>query len=113
MKRILILVCAYVTVCLASTVTLVRAQPQAGEPHLDAKACADSERLTLGDTHALQDRSRDAATDGANPGDKLARTDGVICPPPDLDPDIRAPAPGGGRTPVIPPFVIEPGTQAK
>jgi hypothetical protein len=27
----------------------------------------------------------------------------VICPPPYLDPDIRAPAPGGGRTPVIPP----------
>jgi len=109
MKRILILVCAYVAVCLISTVTLVRAQTQADNPKLDAKACADRERLALGDTYQLQGKE----TDGANPGEKLARTDGVICPPPHLDPDIRAPAPGGGRTPVIPPSAVEPGTQAK
>lgn len=34
--------------------------------------------------------------------DKLARTDGVICPP-DIDPDIKAPTPQGGPMPVIPP----------
>jgi len=27
----------------------------------------------------------------------------VICPPADVDPDMHKPAPGGGRTPVIPP----------
>jgi len=36
-------------------------------------------------------------------GDKLARSDGVLCPPAGIDPEMRAPAPGGGRTPVIPP----------
>src|SRR5262245_32626533 len=36
-------------------------------------------------------------------GDKLARSDGVLCPPTDLDPEMRAPAPDTGNTPVIPP----------
>jgi len=36
-------------------------------------------------------------------GDQLAKTDGVLCPPPDVDPEIRAPTPGGGNMPVIPP----------
>jgi hypothetical protein len=33
---------------------------------------------------------------------RLEQTDGVICPP-DIDPDIKAPTPQGGRMPVIPP----------
>jgi len=36
-------------------------------------------------------------------GDRLARSDGVLCPPANIDPQMRAPPPGGGRTPVIPP----------
>lgn len=36
-------------------------------------------------------------------GDKLARSDGVLCPPAGVDPDMRAPTPDAGRTPVIPP----------
>ena len=36
-------------------------------------------------------------------GDKLARSDGVLCPPAGIDPEIRAPTPDGGKTPVIPP----------
>jgi hypothetical protein len=36
-------------------------------------------------------------------GDKLARSDGVLCPPAGVDPDIRAPTPDTGNTPVIPP----------
>jgi hypothetical protein len=36
-------------------------------------------------------------------GDKLARSDGVLCPPPGVDPAIRAPTPETGNTPVIPP----------
>ena len=75
--------------------------PEAGAPpppHLDPKACADRERLTLGDTQGTQGRPAQESL-----SEKLARTDGVICPPPGLDADIRIPAPGGGRTPVIPP----------
>jgi hypothetical protein len=36
-------------------------------------------------------------------GDKLARSDGVLCPPPGVDPEMHAPTPNVGNTPVIPP----------
>lgn len=35
--------------------------------------------------------------------EKLARSDGVICPPSGVDPEIRTPAPDVGNMPVIPP----------
>jgi hypothetical protein len=36
-------------------------------------------------------------------GDKLAKSDGVLCPPAGVDPEMRAPTPNTGNTPVIPP----------
>jgi hypothetical protein len=36
-------------------------------------------------------------------GDKLAKSDGVLCPPEGVDPEIHAPTPDTGNTPVIPP----------
>jgi hypothetical protein len=37
-------------------------------------------------------------------GDKLAKSEGVLCPPSGIDPEMHAPAPeSGGNTPVIPP----------
>ena len=36
-------------------------------------------------------------------GDKLAKSDGVLCPPAGVDPEMRAPTPDAGNTPVIPP----------
>lgn len=77
---------------------VVPSQPQT--PKLDPKACTDRDRLSGDDT---------VETDGnapsqENTSDKLARTDGVICPPPGLDPAIPAPGdPGASRMPVIPP----------
>jgi hypothetical protein len=35
--------------------------------------------------------------------DKLAKSDGVLCPPAGVDPEIRAPTPDTGNMPVIPP----------
>ncbi|QOZ28582.1 hypothetical protein [Bradyrhizobium sp. CCBAU 51753] len=40
---------------------------------------------------------------GQSLGDKLAKSDGVLCPPAGVDPEMRAPTPEGGTTPVIPP----------
>jgi hypothetical protein len=34
---------------------------------------------------------------------QLARSGGVICPPANLDAEIKAPTPEGGKTPIIPP----------
>jgi len=36
-------------------------------------------------------------------GERLARSDGVLCPPAGVDPEMRAPTPEGGNMPVIPP----------
>lgn len=70
-------------------------------PRLDSKACRDRDRLRQGNT---VENEGVAPPQQDDPGDRLARTDGVLCPPPELDPDIRAPAPrNGGNMPVIPP----------
>jgi hypothetical protein len=36
-------------------------------------------------------------------GDKLAKSGGVLCPPPGVDPEMHAPTPQGGTMQVIPP----------
>jgi hypothetical protein len=40
---------------------------------------------------------------GAPLSDRLAKSDGVLCPPAGIDPEIRAPTPDAGNMPVIPP----------
>lgn len=47
-------------------------------------------------------------TDNKTLSDKLADSNGVICPPPHVDPDMKQPAPPGGITPVIPPSAVTP-----
>jgi hypothetical protein len=73
----------------------------AQSPAPDAKACKPGERLQQTESGP----KAPASTTGENLSEKLARTDGVICPP-NTDPDIKAPTPQAGKTPVIPP----PGT---
>ena len=68
--------------------------PQA--PKLDPRACAD---LKSGGTPGSDVLARRGELT-----EQLARSDGVICPPPGLDPNIRAPAPSTqSDMPVIPP----------
>jgi hypothetical protein len=72
------------------------------DPMPDPKACAPGERLRAG----VEGPRAPTVGSGEHLSDKLARTDGVICPPAGVDTEIRAPTPDAGRTPVIPP----PGT---
>jgi hypothetical protein len=60
-------------------------------------ACADDQRSRGG--AAASQRSDRGDKDLS---DKLAQTDGILCPP-NVDPDIKAPTPPGGTMPVIPP----------
>jgi hypothetical protein len=63
---------------------------------VDPKGCAPGERLQT-DGKAPDGKA------GEPLSDKLARTDGVICPP-NVDPEIKAPTPqSGNKMPVIPP----------
>ena len=64
----------------------------------DPKACTDR-KDTVGQGDQPHQRSDDKSL-----SDRLARSDGVICPPRQVDPDIRQPPPSnGGAMPVIPP----------
>lgn len=70
----------------------------------DSKACGP------GGTHATVGQGGDMVVRKPNDetlSSKLAGTGGVICPPGQVDPEIRAPTPEAGRTPVIPPGAVE------
>jgi hypothetical protein len=76
--------------------TVVAASAQDRSSAVDPKGCAPSERLQT-DGKAPDGKTGDTLSD------KLARTDGVICPP-NVDPEIKAPTPqSGNKMPVIPP----------
>ena len=66
-----------------------------------------SERLRARSDVQTDGKAADGKAPEAKAGeplsDKLARTDGVICPP-NVDPEIKAPTPqSGNKMPVIPP----------
>jgi hypothetical protein len=88
---------------MTSTVPCV-AQNTPAPPTLDPKACSDEQRLRLPNGTALQSPDPQSP-DPSNRtlSEKLARSEGVLCPPAGVDPEIAQPPPGGGRTPVIPP----------
>ena len=70
------------------------------------KGCAPSERLQT-DGKAPDSKA------GEPLSDKLARTDGVICPP-NVDQEMRAPTPpSSNKMPVIPPPGSPGGDQSK
>ena len=70
---------------------------------LDPKACANRQDIVGQDTVGQGSREG-ARSDSTNLSDKLARSDGVICPPDRVDPEIKQPAPeSGGTMSVIPP----------
>jgi hypothetical protein len=92
---------AVLTVLLGATAPCVAQSTLPGSgptaPARDPKACSDEPRL----------RGGAIAPQPANPrnetlSEKLQQTDGVLCPP-NIDPDIKAPTPDGGKMPVIPP----------
>ena len=81
----------------AVTAAAAQDRPSAADP----KGCAPSERLQT-DGKATDPKVPDAKA-GEPLSDKLARTDGVLCPP-NVDPQIKAPTPqSGNKMPVIPP----------
>lgn len=97
---------AMVAAILAPTLAAAQAPPKTQTPiapkteQLDPKACASSDiRSTVGqggDVQVLKPNDSSLSN-------KLARSDGVICPPAHVDPEIKAPSPPGGTMQVIPP----------
>jgi hypothetical protein len=84
------------------------AEPQAEtrDPKACANARADIDKKGDVDVRDPKDRSL---------SEQLAKSDGVICPPPAVDPAIHAPTPDtGSKTPVIrPPAADDPAVRPK
>jgi hypothetical protein len=80
--------------------TPVTPPAQTAPPPLRGTNCAPTESTQQGSI-APQGTTTGQRTEPL--GDKLARSDGVLCPPAGVDPAMRAPTPDTGNTPVIPP----------
>lgn len=94
----------------APEVVLAQAPPSpANPPSATAPSNIDRPKQNCTPTQALpQDGTlapRTNTTGQANEAltDKLVKSDGVLCPPPGVDPEMHAPTPQGGPMPVIPP----------
>jgi hypothetical protein len=75
-------------------------------PDRAAANCAPMQPAPHSGATVPEGKPPEGATTGqrAEPlGDRLARSDGVLCPPAGVDPEMHAPAPDTGKTPVIPP----------
>ncbi|CAN5323490.1 hypothetical protein BH10PSE11_BH10PSE11_14190 [soil metagenome] len=95
---------------LMPAVTLAQAPPAPAAPQAQtappnparaATNCTPTEVVPQDGTLAPR-----GATTGRAPeslGDRLAKSDGVLCPPSGVDPEMHAPTPQGGPMPVIPP----------
>lgn len=93
---------------LLPTLAVAQTAPKPSTPiapkteQLDPKACASSDTqatVGLGNMGGDMQMQKNGIL-----SEKLARSDGVICPPAHVDPEIRVPTPpGGAAMPVIPP----------
>jgi hypothetical protein len=82
------------------------AQERPAGPTVDTKACAQQQRVQAG-----EQAPRAPNQSGETLSEKLARSDGVLCPP-EVDSGMQAPTPEGGRTPVVPPPAAEGGDES-
>jgi hypothetical protein len=96
-----------IAVALALPISALAQAPPASKPPVEPKAehgnvnpCADAP-ATVG--KGRRDVDAKQPQQDKNLSQKLAQSNGVICPPPTADPGIRKPAPPGGPMPVIPP----------
>jgi hypothetical protein len=103
-KHALLLVYMLVTsagVAVAQAPPVAATPPAQTAPPESTSNCAPTKPVPPRGTIAPEGATTGQA--GEPLGDKLAKSDGVLCPPPGVDPEIRAPTPDAGNTPVIPP----------
>jgi len=101
-----------ITAKLAASILIVTIAAAQDRPLPPTKDIPETERGRGNCSSAIEPSER-SRTEGrgqaeqgqgsANLSDKLSKSEGVICPPRGLDPEIAMPPPGGGVTPVIPP----------
>jgi hypothetical protein len=99
-----------VSIALLSTAALAQSPPATPLPTAPKADQAQAAACAHADTQATVGQGGDVKVptpEGGKPlGQKLAQSNGVICPPDAVDTGIHAPTPQTGKMPVIPP----PGT---
>ena len=95
--RFAMLVAALSLPAAAQTPPKAREQVVPRGDHIDRNNCGDS-HATVGQGGVPTEKP-----DGRDLSERLAQSGGVLCPPPYIDPAIKAPTPPGGSMPVIPP----------
>jgi hypothetical protein len=98
-----------VSLLLTSTAAFAQSPPKTSVPATPKSEQQQSATCAHADTQATVGQGGDVnvpTPEGKPLGDKLAQSNGVICPPDAVDPAIHAPTPQQGKMPVIPP----PGT---
>jgi hypothetical protein len=105
MKYSLYLICGLAAVSAAAS---AQAPPSPATPPAQTAPPAPGRVTDCAPTRPVPPRGTIAPEGSTGPqaealGDKLAKSDGVLCPPPGVDPAIRAPTPDTGNMPVIPP----------
>ena len=104
MKHLALISCALIVFPAAATAQAPPAPatpPAQTAPPAPANNCEPMRPVPPQGTIAPEGSTTGRATEPL--GDKLARSNGVLCPPAGVDPEIRAPTPDAGNTPVIPP----------
>jgi hypothetical protein len=89
------------TIALAQAPPVMPSPPTAAAPAPSSANCAPSRIAPEQGTITTPDATTGQAREPL--GDKLARSDGVLCPPAGIDSEMRVPAPDVGNMPVIPP----------
>lgn len=100
---------ALLAAALMPALALAQAPPASKPPSAQAAKPAQSRDCANPSGAATTGQRGDADVakpDGSNLSQKLAQSNGVLCPPQEVDPAMRAPTPPAGRMPVIKP----PGT---
>jgi hypothetical protein len=105
-KRSLLLVCGLSGLVVMSGIAAAQAPPTPTTPPEriappPSQSPVGCEPMGQDSPRALEDSTVGHAKEPIS--DKLARSDGVLCPPSDVDRGMRAPAPDIGKTPIIPP----------
>ena len=98
-----------IALTLTSVAAFAQSPPKTAAPAMPKAEQQQSAACAHADTQATVGQGGDAKVpmpEGKPLGEKLAQSNGVICPPDAVDPAIHAPTPHTGKMPVIPP----PGT---
>jgi hypothetical protein len=94
---------ALLTAAILATILVAPALGQAASPGASAPCSPSLPPGSPGTPTTGEGKAHNPAPAPDNLSGRLAQSDGVICPPPAVDPEMKLPTPQTGNTPVIPP----------